>query len=1574
VRSRALTIAVLFLLVAAPSALAAFPYSPHTGPSNNYADLYADPGQTPGDLSGNETWMYSATAADPADAVDPEGHPDPALAAQIAAVNANPTELNGVRGAHIVDADAGVQTAWQVTTGRPDVVISVLDSGIKWNDSGVMNNVRFKIHLNAGELPTPRNDGLASPNEPGENCQVGTPYTHAGDDDLNGDGVFNLRDFSCDNRVSRNPANNVNPGLFEPQDLLIAFSDGSDADSNGYVDDIAGWDFLDDDNDAYDDVQYGHGSGEIQDSTAEAGNVQGGAGTCPNCTSIPLRVGDSFIADVNRFAAAVTYATDNGVSVIQEALGSMNNSGLARQAVDYAYRHGTTVIASAADEAAQHNNWPSSLPHVIMVNSVTKWASLADSDQIPPPVPNSINEGPPSYLKFNGCTNFYAKLTVAIPSVSCSSDATGRGSGIAGLIYSAALDAVDRGKLSANPHCTRVDGTPCPITPNEVRQLMASGTIAGQAQADDVNFSQSPEPSCSPVPSATCTDPFLGRGIETPTLIPVVTLLPQSKRYPARAGHDQFYGYGRVNVYKAVDALMPGSRTDSSDKSKVPPEVEITSPEWYSQNDPEQGTLDVRAQIWARGTPYTCQVLVAPGHYPNNASTDAVPPGDFKPVGSSQCDGSSRTAAFDGVVASLDLADLESRFPPQTQATGFTGREPGGAAQTSSGRPNTAPYGFVVKVVAATGGTPAMTGEDRRAMYLHRDADMLDGFPRTLPGFTDGESSPAFADLDGDNRNELILGSSNGIVHAYTYDPATGRVGELPGWPVRGDVPGFVSSHTGSPAFATGAVDDDLGGAMITAVAVADADHDGVPEVYAGDLEGKIYGWDASGARVFRAEANPAYSGKPQTPFVNVRNGHRNRTQHGFLGSPVLADLDKNDGGKLEIIAAGMDRHVYAWENNGDPVPGFPVLVVDPTKVGSVDPVTHRVTFNDGGDELDSGGIVDTPAVGDIGGDERPEIIVGTNEEYAVDDGTEGPFNVSTSSSPALGLLAPVGLLDYANGRLYAIKPDGDPDAPAAGQSPYVAGRWPAPIGIALSELLPVVGEGINGSPVIAPLDQCASGDPGPKIGTIPAAGLGYLLNADGSSCLGSDSGLDRTFDDGSAGTGTGQIDRPVLPAVGLPAFGDLGGSQPSFVAPAAGVMRALDLALNEYQTGGQDFVAAWDTASGDMVNGYPTPVNDLSFLTGPAVGDVGGLPGEEIVAGTSSMDLVAVGTGGVPASTAWPKLTTDWTIATPLLGSFGTLDTDPGAPKVVVNVTRSGMINAYATDATACSPSSSPRFHHDNANSGDYRRDAVLPGAPSDLKVVDKGLEFNAPGDDLLCGTVAAYEVVTSQHEITPANFDDAQPLAGAPAPAAAGSSQAVTLADAKRYVAIRAADDQGNVGRPAVIDLAPPTGGGGGGPVGGGSGTGGDNPGGTGGGDAGGGSAGGGGAGGTGGGSGGTAGGPPAPCANEIAGTTGGDKLAGTAAGDHIVGRGGDDRINGAGGDDCVAGEGGNDRVRGGAGGDELRGGRGRDRLAGGAGDDVIRARKGSADRINCGAGDDTVYLDNRRDRARHCETIHS
>jgi len=57
-----------------------------------------------------------------------------------------------------VPAGSPVRTAFEVTLGRPDVLISELDSGIEWNNAGAMTAVRKKIWLNPGELPAPRDD------------------------------------------------------------------------------------------------------------------------------------------------------------------------------------------------------------------------------------------------------------------------------------------------------------------------------------------------------------------------------------------------------------------------------------------------------------------------------------------------------------------------------------------------------------------------------------------------------------------------------------------------------------------------------------------------------------------------------------------------------------------------------------------------------------------------------------------------------------------------------------------------------------------------------------------------------------------------------------------------------------------------------------------------------------------------------------------------------------------------------------------------------------------------------------------------------------------------------------------------------------------------------------------------------------------------------------------------------------------------------------------------------------------------------------------------------------------------
>ena len=275
---------------------------------------------------------------------------------------ANPQELHGVTG-------ASIDKSWEKTTGRPDVVIAVHDSGIRWNDGGFLVDLNNKTWLNSGELPVP-DWGSPHPND---------AYNR------NGDGIFNILDYcpnaadelNCGGRATpacaaASTANDTDynaNGWIDPEDLIFKFSDGVDDDGNGYVDDFVGWDTFEDDNDPFDEVQYGHGTGEARDSTAEVNNG-GDAGVCPNCMVMHMRVGDSFVADVNDFAQGVLYATDNGASVIQSALGTLNNSRFAQEAIDYAYRRGVVLIASAADESAGHHNQPSVLEHGVTFNAI----------------------------------------------------------------------------------------------------------------------------------------------------------------------------------------------------------------------------------------------------------------------------------------------------------------------------------------------------------------------------------------------------------------------------------------------------------------------------------------------------------------------------------------------------------------------------------------------------------------------------------------------------------------------------------------------------------------------------------------------------------------------------------------------------------------------------------------------------------------------------------------------------------------------------------------------------------------------------------------------------------------------------------------------------------------------------------------------------------------------------------------------------------------------------------------------------------------------------------------------------
>jgi subtilisin family serine protease len=144
---------------------------------------------------------------------------------------------------------------------------------------------------------------------------------------------------------------------------------GIDDDGNGFVDDVQGWDFVDNDADPRDDN--GHGS-HVSGTIAAAGNNGVGViGVAWRARIMPLkalgRYGFGYASDLAR---AIVYATDNGADVINNSWDGGGDSSVVHDAVVYAYSHGAVVVAAAGnfdDDSTRY--FPARYPEVITVGA-----------------------------------------------------------------------------------------------------------------------------------------------------------------------------------------------------------------------------------------------------------------------------------------------------------------------------------------------------------------------------------------------------------------------------------------------------------------------------------------------------------------------------------------------------------------------------------------------------------------------------------------------------------------------------------------------------------------------------------------------------------------------------------------------------------------------------------------------------------------------------------------------------------------------------------------------------------------------------------------------------------------------------------------------------------------------------------------------------------------------------------------------------------------------------------------------------------------------------------------------------
>ncbi|MEG4634827.1 S8 family peptidase, partial [Microcoleus sp. AR_TQ3_B6] len=157
--------------------------------------------------------------------------------------------------------------------------------------------------------------------------------------------------------------------------------DGIDNDSNGYIDDIRGWDFAYNDNNPMDVNSHGtHVSGTI---AGKGNNGVGVTGVAWNAKIMPLKwINDSGSGDISNAILALNYATAKGVKITNNSWRVYSNSQGLYDAINTAGQQGALLIAAAGNETINNDITPAypasyNLPNIISVAATTRTDGLA---------------------------------------------------------------------------------------------------------------------------------------------------------------------------------------------------------------------------------------------------------------------------------------------------------------------------------------------------------------------------------------------------------------------------------------------------------------------------------------------------------------------------------------------------------------------------------------------------------------------------------------------------------------------------------------------------------------------------------------------------------------------------------------------------------------------------------------------------------------------------------------------------------------------------------------------------------------------------------------------------------------------------------------------------------------------------------------------------------------------------------------------------------------------------------------------------------------------------------------------
>ena len=242
----------------------------------------------------------------------------------------------------------------------------------------------------------------------------------------------------------------VNPGEIP--------GNGIDDDGNGFIDDVHGWDFVDDD--AVPEDLNGHGT-HVAGIIAAGRNGFGATGVAPDAKILPIRVlNGSASGSTNDVAAGIRYAADMGAEIINLSLEGGSSSAVA-SAIDYARSLGSLIVAAAGNSGTTAPSFPGRYSafdsNVISVGAYSSSGAIAGFS-------NGVGTSGAVQVDAPGVGIYSTFRNGGYKSMSGTSMATPHVSGIAALALSANGD----------------------LTPENLRQLLTSGTIGTARDSDSV--------------------------------------------------------------------------------------------------------------------------------------------------------------------------------------------------------------------------------------------------------------------------------------------------------------------------------------------------------------------------------------------------------------------------------------------------------------------------------------------------------------------------------------------------------------------------------------------------------------------------------------------------------------------------------------------------------------------------------------------------------------------------------------------------------------------------------------------------------------------------------------------------------------------------------------------------------------------------------------------------------------------------------------------------------------------------------------------------------------------------------